>query len=109
MAGELLIQNGSKAYIPVVEDEIEWSTERAGVPGKLTFKVHLDSKLDITEGLSLIHISLGYHRSGDCRSAALKPYWAAAAVKVAPLCMANAAVCAVVANAAAFVNPLHIN
>ena len=33
-----------------MEDEIEWSTERAGVPGKLTFKVHLDSKLDITEG-----------------------------------------------------------
>lgn len=33
MAGELLIQNGSKAYIPVLEDEIEWSTERAGVPG----------------------------------------------------------------------------
>ena len=34
MAGELLIQNGSKAYIPVVEDEIEWSTERAGVARK---------------------------------------------------------------------------
>ena len=50
MAGELLIQNDNKAYIPVLEDEIEWSTERAGVPGKLTFKVHLDSKLDITEG-----------------------------------------------------------
>lgn len=50
MAGELLIQNDNKAYIPVLEDEIEWSTERAGVPGKLTFKVHMDSKLDITEG-----------------------------------------------------------
>ncbi len=50
MAGELLIQNGSKVYIPVLEEGIEWSTERAGVPGKLTFKVHLDESLNITEG-----------------------------------------------------------
>ena len=50
MASELLIQNGSKVYMPIVQDGIEWTTERAGAPGKLTFKVHLDDKLDITEG-----------------------------------------------------------
>lgn len=50
MAGELLIQNGNKVYIPVLEEGIEWTTERAGVPGKLVFKVHLDGSLDITEG-----------------------------------------------------------
>ena len=47
---ELLIQNGSKVFIPVVLDGIEWTTERYGSPGKLTFKVLLDDALDITEG-----------------------------------------------------------
>lgn len=47
---ELLIQNGSKAYIPIVQDGIEWSTERYGSPGKLTFKVIQDGLLNITEG-----------------------------------------------------------
>ncbi|MBS6396667.1 MAG: hydrolase [Clostridiales bacterium] len=50
MAAELLVQNGDKIYIPVLEEGIEWTTERAGAPGKLTFKVHLDDSLDITEG-----------------------------------------------------------
>lgn len=50
MAAELLIQNGSRVFIPAVEEGIEWSTERAGSPGKLTFKVHMDNILDITEG-----------------------------------------------------------
>lgn len=50
MSAELLIQNGKKVFVPVVEENIEWSTERAGSPGKLTFKVHLDNALDITEG-----------------------------------------------------------
>lgn len=50
MTGELLIQNGNKVYIPVLEEGIEWTTERSGVPGKLVFKVHLDGSLDITEG-----------------------------------------------------------
>lgn len=50
MSAELLIQNGDKVFIPVVEEKIEWSTERAGSPGKLTFKVHLDDTLNITEG-----------------------------------------------------------
>lgn len=50
MKGELLIQNGKKIYIPVVQEGIEWSTERFGSPGKLTFKVMKDDTLKITEG-----------------------------------------------------------
>lgn len=50
MSAELLIYNGKKIFIPVVEEGIEWSTERAGSPGKLTFKVHQDDVLNITEG-----------------------------------------------------------
>lgn len=47
---ELLIQNGTKIYAPIVQEGIDWSTERVGTPGKLTFKVLKDSKLNITEG-----------------------------------------------------------
>ena len=50
MTAELLIQNGNKVFIPVVQEDIQWTTERKGNPGKLTFKVHLDDVLDITEG-----------------------------------------------------------
>ena len=50
MAAELIIQNGNKVFIPVVQEDIQWTTERKGSPGKLTFKVHLDDSLDITEG-----------------------------------------------------------
>lgn len=50
MSAELLIQNGNKVFIPVVQEDIEWTTERKGSPGKLTFKVLLDDALDITEG-----------------------------------------------------------
>lgn len=50
MAVELLIQNKDKVFIPVVQEGIEWTTERQGSPGKLVFKVLLDDALDITEG-----------------------------------------------------------
>ena len=50
MSAELWIQNGKKMFAPVVQEDIQWSTERAGAPGTLTFKVHIDDKLDITEG-----------------------------------------------------------
>ena len=48
MSIELLIGNdtGTKAYFPAVEEGIEWSTERKGTPGKLTFKVLKDDVLD---------------------------------------------------------------
>lgn len=49
---ELLIGNekGTKIFEPAVEEGIEWSTERRGVPGKLTFKVLEDKKLSFSEG-----------------------------------------------------------
>lgn len=49
---ELLVANesGSKVYQPAVEEGIEWITQRAGTPGKLTFKVLKDDILDFTEG-----------------------------------------------------------
>lgn len=52
MAIELLIGNetGTRAYLPAVEEGIEWLTERRGVPGKLTFKVLKDDVLDFSEG-----------------------------------------------------------
>lgn len=50
MSAELLIQNGSTLYSPVVLEGIEWSTERQGSPGKLTFKVLADGVLNISEG-----------------------------------------------------------
>jgi hypothetical protein len=47
---ELLIQNGNKVYIPIVEEGITWSTERKGSPGQLTFSVVKDDILNFTEG-----------------------------------------------------------
>lgn len=49
---ELLIGDGkgAKAYEPAVGEGIEWSTERRGTPGKLTFKVLADKGLDFSEG-----------------------------------------------------------
>lgn len=52
MEVELLIGNesGTKVYSPMVEEGIEWETERRGTPGKLVFKVLKDDVLDFTEG-----------------------------------------------------------
>lgn len=49
---ELLIgnENGTKIFEPALEEGIEWSTERRGAPGKLTFKVLEDKKLSFSEG-----------------------------------------------------------
>lgn len=47
---ELMIQNGDKVYEPATQDGIVWTTERAGVPGKLEFSVLSDDLLQITEG-----------------------------------------------------------
>lgn len=45
---ELLVGNesGTKVYQPVVQEGIEWSTERKNTPGKLVFKVLYDNILD---------------------------------------------------------------
>lgn len=52
MEVELLIGNdtGTRVYQPVVEEGIEWSTERKDAPGKLVFKVVKDDILDFSEG-----------------------------------------------------------
>lgn len=47
---ELLIQHGEKVYIPVVEEGITWSTERAGTPSQLAFNVVKDSIINFAEG-----------------------------------------------------------
>nr|DAS41843.1 MAG TPA: 43 kDa tail protein [Caudoviricetes sp.] len=52
---ELLISDpsGNKSYIPVVEEGIEWSTERRSTPGKLTFKIIKDDIIDFKEGATV--------------------------------------------------------
>ncbi|WP_313524805.1 XkdQ/YqbQ family protein [Anaerotignum sp.] len=51
----LKIINGDKEYIPVVVGEVQWSTERAGAPGKLTFEVVKDEILNFQEG-NAVHL-----------------------------------------------------
>lgn len=52
MAIELMIKNSTQtvAYIPAIEDGLEWTTERIGSPGKTSFKVIQDGTLSIAEG-----------------------------------------------------------
>lgn len=52
---EFLISDpsGKKAYIPVIKEGIEWSTERRSVPGRLTFDVVKDDIIDFTEGAAV--------------------------------------------------------
>lgn len=52
MSVELLIGNeqGTKVYLPAVEEGIEWTTERKNTPGKLSFRVLKDDVLDFSEG-----------------------------------------------------------
>ncbi|WP_113674568.1 hydrolase [Vallitalea guaymasensis] len=50
MEVEILIQNGNKVYIPVVEEDIVWSTNRKDSPGQLTFNVIPDGLINFTEG-----------------------------------------------------------
>lgn len=52
---ELLISDpsGTKAYIPILEEGIEWSTERRSTPGKLTFKVVKDDIINFEEGAAV--------------------------------------------------------
>ena len=48
MAAELLIQNGNKVFIPVVQEDIQWTTERKGNPGKLfTWMIPLTSQKEM--------------------------------------------------------------
>lgn len=47
---ELLIQNGSIIYQPVVTDGVTWETWRSSSPGKLTFDVVKDGIINFQEG-----------------------------------------------------------
>ncbi len=51
---ELLISDpsGKQMYIPVVEEGVEWLTERSS-PGKLTFKIVKDSTINFEEGAAV--------------------------------------------------------
>lgn len=50
---EILIQNGSAVFQPVLEGEITLEYERKGAPGKLTFTAVKDSKLKLSKGNSV--------------------------------------------------------
>lgn len=47
---ELYIRNDGVTYQPIVEEGIEWETERKGTPGKLTFTVYQDGNLKFSYG-----------------------------------------------------------
>lgn len=51
---KILIQNKDVIYEPILMDDVQWSTDRYGAAGKLTFKVLKDSILNITEGNSVV-------------------------------------------------------
>lgn len=50
MEAVIYIDNGTTSYIPVVQEGIEWSTDRKSTPGKLTFTAVGDEILKMEEG-----------------------------------------------------------
>ena len=52
---ELLISSADTEtlYLPAVVEGIEWTTQRSGAPGKLTFSVISDGRADLSEGSSV--------------------------------------------------------
>ena len=52
---ELLVADpsGKMAYLPAVEEGIEWSTKRRGAPGKLTWKTLYDGTATFSEGAAV--------------------------------------------------------
>lgn len=55
MTVELLISDssGKKAFIPAALEGIEWSTQRRGTPGKLTFNILNDNIINFEEGAAV--------------------------------------------------------
>ena len=47
---DLRIRNGDIVYQPVIVNEVKWTTERTGTPGKLTFDVVKDGIINFQEG-----------------------------------------------------------
>ena len=50
MMHELIINHGGTLQQPIILDDIVWTTERKGQPGKLAFSVYNDGLLKIDEG-----------------------------------------------------------
>lgn len=52
---ELMISDtsGTKAFIPIVEEGVEWSIERRSTPGKLTFSLLKDDVISFQEGAAV--------------------------------------------------------
>lgn len=55
MSVELLISDssGKNACIPIIEEGIDWTTERRSTPGKLTFNVIMDDDVSFEEGAAV--------------------------------------------------------
>lgn len=53
MKFELIIDNRGKLQSPAVVEDVRWTTQRLGTPGKLEFTVLQDEILDIEEGNSV--------------------------------------------------------
>jgi len=47
---EIVIQNGSNVYYPIVEEGVTWETARKGIPGRLAFSIVNDGKINFQEG-----------------------------------------------------------
>lgn len=47
---QILIQNGSAIMEPAVLEDVQWTTQRKGTPGKLTFTAMYDEQLNVQEG-----------------------------------------------------------
>lgn len=62
MSAELMIQNGSTIYYPIVKSGVEWETQRKGSPGKLTFTVVKDGVLNFQEG-NPVRFTVGGHKT----------------------------------------------
>lgn len=50
MDAQIYIHNGTQMLSPAVEKGVEWTTERKGVPGKLTFSALQDTIPGVSEG-----------------------------------------------------------
>ncbi len=57
----LMIVHEGRSFLPIVEDKVKWSTERAGSPGSLTFSVFNDGSATIANG------DVVYFKDGDIK------------------------------------------
>ncbi|MCM1055221.1 MAG: hypothetical protein NC394_06835 [Bacteroides sp.] len=50
-------RDGKRAFEPITAEGVKWTTHRRGAPGKLTFKILNDKRLEISEG-SAVRLSV---------------------------------------------------